>query len=158
MLYAPPGGPRGWDAHRTARLAGYAAATTPLVHSWLGLLATARLTRSPAVRVLADQLCYTPPATALFFYSQALLSGSSQTAALMSAVASTPPTLRTSLLLWPAVQLFAFTFIPLHLQILLFNVVGLAWAMHLSSAAHMHHPQADAVEEAAAAATLGTHA
>jgi hypothetical protein len=60
------GGPL--DVYRAGSFALYAAILSYIIHNWYLFLNSSSLTKnSPVLRVLVDQLCFCPAATAFFF-------------------------------------------------------------------------------------------
>ena len=119
------------DVGRTLRFAGWALATTPVVHVWYRCL-HAKLT-SPLLRAAADQFIYAPPATALFLFAMGVGVRDSGVEGGLSRVAHLPSVLRENWLVWVPLQLINFAFVPLPLQVGFGNLCGAFWAVRLSS-------------------------
>jgi hypothetical protein len=64
--------PQWFDGERTARMAGYTLAITPLVHVWYGTLVKT-FPASPVKRMAADQILFAPTGLVLFLLSMGLL-------------------------------------------------------------------------------------
>ena len=127
---APRAG-RGWDAARTARMAAWALAVTPVVSKWFSWLGRAFPT-SPLQRMLADQLLFTPLNVCAFLFTMGLAETGTASGG-MRKLQAMPSVLRSNYVVWPAVQWVNFAFVPPLLQPLAVNVVGLAWAVYLSA-------------------------
>jgi hypothetical protein len=106
----------------------------PAATTWFGLLQRhVRLPGRPnaeiVARVACDQGLFAPTFIGIFLSSMALLEGGSPSEKL---AASYLPALQTNYLLWPAVQLINFKFVPLHHRVLCVNVVSIGWNCYLS--------------------------
>jgi protein Mpv17 len=127
---APRAG-RGWEAARTARMAAWALAVTPVVSKWFSWLGRAFPTSS-LQRMLADQLLFTPLNICAFLFTMGLAETGTAGGG-MRKLQAMPSVLRSNYVVWPAVQWLNFSFVPPLLQPLAVNVVGLAWAVYLSA-------------------------
>jgi len=121
-----------FDGARTARFASWALVSTPLVARWYAALA-ARWPTSAARRVLADQLLWAPPATAVMLAFLGAADGGGAVSRLRS---SFLPTLSANWMVWPLVQSVNFALVPPQYNILFTNVIGLGWSVALSRLAN----------------------
>lgn len=86
-------------------------------------------TATTLARVLADQTVFATTNMAFFLSTMAYLEGESPKKKLEKAYL---PGLKANWALWPAVQFCNFTFVPLHHQVLVVNIVSLGWNCFLS--------------------------
>ena len=120
------------DLGRTAQLAAFQILMAPIVHEWYGLLAARGL--SPLKSMLLDQGVFAPFGTAVFLAYLALVTHSGAPAAYV--VDKLGAILLANWLVWPAVQLANFAYMPLRYRVLVGSAVGFAWSIYLSFATH----------------------
>lgn len=135
----PPRAPRhhGQDHRRSSQLTRprlLPVVFGPTATTWFGLLQRhVRLPGRPnaeiVARVACDQGMFAPVMIGVFLSSMALLEGSSPADKLAS---SYVPALSANYLIWPAVQLLNFKFVPLHHRVLTVNLVSIGWNSYLS--------------------------
>ncbi|KAM0284248.1 hypothetical protein ACHAQH_002037 [Verticillium albo-atrum] len=128
-------GVKGHDLARTGRMALYGSSVFgPVATTWFGFLARNINFRSTAAttigRVAADQLVFAPVMIGVFLSSMATLEGSSAKAKLDK---SYVPALTANWMIWPAVQAFNFTLVPLQHRLLFVNVISIGWNCFLSA-------------------------
>jgi protein Mpv17 len=124
----------------------WAAATTPLLHSWYLLLQRS----SPLRAALLDQFVWAPPSTAAFLFFTAAVCSPPGSHALQEGAARVvshlPTTLAANWGVWLPVQLLNFSLVAPAYQILFTNLVGLGWCACLSYMTHV--PRAAQLVEA----------
>jgi protein Mpv17 len=85
--------------------------------------------RTTAARVLADQTLFASTNMAVFLSSMSILEGSSPQEKLKKNYLSG---LKANWIVWPPVQSFNFTVVPLEHRVLVVNIVSLGWNCFLS--------------------------
>ena len=141
---------RQWDWARAARMTLWGLLVNgPSGHFWyrgLDKAIVANGARGVALKVLADQLIYTPPITWLYFVWQNVLSGADGgSSALHSAATQVWPTLQVNWVYWSVVHVATFSVIPLEYRVAFVAVKNFLWGGYLSWAAecaHINHPKA----------------
>jgi len=119
---------------RTVRMFGYGGVVFgPCAATWFRILAT-RVTLPSKngtilARVAADQLLFAPTFVGIFLGSMAVLEGSDPRDKLSRAYW---PALTSNWMLWPAVQMVNFKFVPLQHRLMFVNVVAIGWNCYLS--------------------------
>ncbi|KAK9479658.1 hypothetical protein V1514DRAFT_277983 [Lipomyces japonicus] len=86
------------------------------------------------LRVLFDQLFFTPIFLAAFFAFMTFTEGGDSAAINKKLSAVLVPTLKTNYMIWPAAQIINFRLIPLHFQLPFASTVGIFWNTWLSLA------------------------
>jgi protein Mpv17 len=130
--------------HRSLRMAGWVAATTPIQSAWFSALA-ARVP-SPVVRVGLDQLLYAPVGLAGYLFFNAALGDRPGRGILDVDAGGTAVRqhlwagLLANWMVWPAVQLFNFGLVQPRYQILVVNIAALGWSAFVSSLANRPSP------------------
>eukprot|EP00667_Euglena_gracilis_P023442 EG_transcript_26485 len=110
----------------------------PLGHYWYQALerwAAARGLEGAvgvAVKVMMDQLVYTPPTTLLFFTCAKLWQASPPWDAAAHALRLCWPTLKAGWSVWPLVHLFSFAMVPTHFRVSFLSMCTVFWAVFLS--------------------------
>ncbi|EGD80637.1 hypothetical protein PTSG_11693 [Salpingoeca rosetta] len=118
-----------------------AAFVAPILHIWYNVLARAVKGRGVMlmVRKLAlDQFMFAPAFIPIFLAVLLLVEGRADDIA-REVKQETPRTILRNWQLWVPAQCINFLFIPVHLQVLFSNMVGLLWNTYLSLVAH-HTP------------------
>lgn len=128
-----------FDPGRLLRYAGVGAlVTAPVIHNWYNFLAR-RLPRTdlPSVlrRLALDQFVATPFLIVGFFGLFMALDGQGPDAIRGKVAQDFWPTLRSNWMVWIPANLVNFRCVPVNLQVLYSNCVGLFWNIYLSSAA-----------------------
>ncbi|GAA5822535.1 hypothetical protein JCM10212_004237 [Sporobolomyces blumeae] len=135
------------DFMRTLRLAGYGGLVfAPVVTKWFTALERIKLASKPlqlTARVAADQFLFTPVMVGVFFTSQTFLEGKGIDEAQRRLRESWWPTLQKNWQLWIPTQAANFAIVPVHLRLVVVNVVSLFWNAYLSYA----NSQAESTEE-----------
>ncbi|KAF9425019.1 Protein required for ethanol metabolism [Podila epigama] len=126
-----------WDAWRTGRMALFGAGFAgPVMHHWYGFLERkiqlSTPFRSLLGRVAVDQLCFAPCFIASFFVGQGLLAGESKETIRDRLKKGYPGALKGNYVVWPAVQLANFWFVPLQHRLMVVNTFALGWNTYLS--------------------------
>jgi protein Mpv17 len=124
--------PAAFQPQRTASLALWALCTAPLVSRWYGFLSL----RPALQRVAADQLLWAPASISLMLFWLGLAETGSAEQGLSRVRECAGSTLRANWAVWPALQCINFLWVPLPLQVLYGNVLGLGWGVVLSSLSH----------------------
>ncbi|BGP07854.1 Protein required for ethanol metabolism [Rhodotorula toruloides] len=126
------------DYMRTLRLAGYGGLIfAPLITRVYGGIERIRFQSKVATtvaRVGVDQFVLTPCVLTLFFTCQSLLEGKGFSEARNRIENKWWPTIQKNWGTWIPVQLINFSVVPLHLRLLVVNVVSLFWNAYLSYA------------------------
>ncbi|KAK9370055.1 hypothetical protein V1509DRAFT_561672 [Lipomyces kononenkoae] len=86
------------------------------------------------LRVLADQLIWTPICLAGFFAFISFVEGGGMKAVEHKLSTLFIPTLKSNYMVWPAAMIINFRLIPLHFQLPFVSTVGLLWNIWLSIA------------------------
>ena len=111
---------------------GSTAVFGPAATQWYKLLTRIQLGNkytTTAARVLTDQTVFASCNLAFFLGSMAYMEGASPKERLQSKYVEA---LKKNWLVWPAVQTFNFTVVPLHHRVLVVNIVSLGWNCYLS--------------------------
>ncbi|KAI2628344.1 hypothetical protein GGS21DRAFT_238914 [Xylaria nigripes] len=87
---------------------------------------------SIAVKVIVNQLTFTPIFNIYFFGAQALLSGDTPGEAWRRVYNTVPVSFINSCKLWPAVTAFSFAFIPWEYRSVFSGVIAVGWQTYLS--------------------------
>ncbi|KAI0379237.1 hypothetical protein F5Y04DRAFT_131239 [Hypomontagnella monticulosa] len=87
---------------------------------------------SIAVKIVVNQLVFTPSINSYFFASQALLSGDSLAETWDHLCRTVPTSWLNALKLWPAVLAVNFTFVPMQYRSVFAGVVAVGWQTYLS--------------------------
>jgi hypothetical protein len=110
--------------------------SAPIVHGY-----TSRLypkldvlgARSSLVgKLVLDGLVITPLTMGIYFFTCAVLQGQSNATALDRIRTKTYPAVIDSWKLWPFVNVITYSYVPIHLQVLFINIVGIFWTGYLS--------------------------
>ncbi|KAK5109699.1 Protein required for ethanol metabolism [Meristemomyces frigidus] len=129
---------KGWTNHelaRTGRMALYGGCVFgPAATIWFGFLQRAvRVPGRPnleiVARVAADQCIMASTNLFVFLSTMAVLEGSDPRKKLESTYFQA---LQKNWMVWPAVQLVNFRFVPLEHRVLVVNIVSLGWNCYLS--------------------------
>lgn len=127
-----------YDYVRTARLIAFGFVIgTPLAHTWFQFLDKGIMPNNPRsmqaviTKTLMDQLLMAPFGTALFFCGMKCLEGRPDMIK-ESLMQNYLPTLKASYMIWPAVHLVNFRFVPPSQRILYMNVVSILWGSFMS--------------------------
>lgn len=129
-------GVESWDAARTGRMLVYGALwLSPFLHVWYRALdgmvkGTGKL--AVAQKIFIDQTCAATTNMVMFHAITSFLEGQSPAAVYERVKAKLLPTMVALWTIWPAVQLFNFTMVPLSKRVLVVNMVGVGWSMFLS--------------------------
>ncbi|KAL5604025.1 hypothetical protein BROUX41_002021 [Berkeleyomyces rouxiae] len=129
-----------FDPERLLRFVGYGMAMAPVQFGWFKLLGRAfPLTKSAAMapalkRMTCDQLIFAPFGVGVFFTAMTLAEGGGRPAIQKKLQDMYLPTLKTNWLVWPAVQIVNFRFMPVQFQLPFVSTVGIAWTAYLSLA------------------------
>ena len=116
-------GPPPFDFERLTRFMSWGFLMAPVQFTWYGMLTKwfpLKLGRStiPAFqRVAMDQLIFAPIGLSAFFTFMTVAEGGGKKHVVKKFQDIFIPTLRANYILWPAVQIVNFRFIPLHFQI-----------------------------------------
>jgi len=100
-------------------------------------------TSQTLIRVGCDQLLFAPMITSVFFSTMAVMEGKSPADKLGESYWTA---LKANWSLWPAVQTANFFFVPLHMRVLLVNVVSLGWNSYLGFLNMQKKPEEGIVE------------
>lgn len=87
---------------------------------------------SIAVKIVVQQMVFTPCFNSYFFGMQSLLSGSTLAQAKQRIVDTVPTSWKNSWKLWPAVTAVSFTFIPPQYRSVFAGVIAIGWQTYLS--------------------------
>lgn len=127
-------GVKGHEWARTGRMFAYGGVIFgPSAANWFRILATrvnfASPTATTLARVTVDQSLFAPTFIGVFLTSMATMEGTSPREKLSQAYF---PALKANYLLWPAVQLINFRFVPLQHRLMFVNVIAIGWNCYLS--------------------------
>jgi len=120
---------------RTARMALYGGAIFgPAATTWFGFLQRRiRIPSSPNLEILArvglDQTFFASTNLFCFLSSMAIMEGTSPQDKIDKTYWNA---LKSNWMVWPAIQMVNFKFVPLHHRVLLVNIVSLGWNCYLS--------------------------
>jgi peroxisomal membrane protein 2 len=122
----------------------------PTLHGWYGFLGSLKAIPSGAAgvatRLCMDQFAFAPVFVGVFMSSVMALEG--RVGEIKSELAANWwGAVQVNWMIWIPAQLIMFSVVPLHLQVLWANGVGLIWNCYLSLASHKHDDK-KAVEEA----------
>jgi hypothetical protein len=131
-------GPQPFDFERLTRFMCYPFIMGPLQFLWFG-----RLTKwfpigpnngniQALKRVAMDQFLFAPVGLSCFFTFMTVTEGGGRKEVANKFKDLYLPTLRANYILWPAVQVINFRFMPLQFQIPFVSLVGIAWTAYLS--------------------------
>jgi protein Mpv17 len=105
----------------------------PAATNWFGFLARrVKLPNRKAetlARVVVDQTVFAPVMIGVFLTSMATMEGASAQQRLEK---TWWPALQTNWMIWPAVQVVNFGFLPLQYRVLFANVISIGWNCYLS--------------------------
>ncbi|KAI1430256.1 hypothetical protein F5Y12DRAFT_13451 [Xylaria sp. FL1777] len=87
---------------------------------------------SIGIKVVVNQLVFTPAFNVYFFGAQALLSGDTPAEAWRRVCNTVPISLVNSCKLWPAVTAFSFAFVPFEYRSIFGNTIAVGWQTYLS--------------------------
>lgn len=123
---------------RTARLAFYGSCiwTTP-THFWFHFLQTTFPKHDFAsgfMRMMCDQIFYSPMVIDSLLMTTGLLEGMSFSAAFDKIVLQFWPIIYRNWLLWPIVQIINMNYVPLEYRMLFVNLINLPWTAYLAFA------------------------
>lgn len=127
----------GVDLKRLAKFVAFTFVFGPVLHFWYVWLDHLFKNRpasssTTVLKLLLDQLVFTPIVNAGFFAYMALIGGTRLRDVPAVISVNLWPTLVTNWTVWPAVQWFNFTCVPPALQVLFGNVVSLFWNSYLT--------------------------
>lgn len=141
-----------WDRMRTAKMCSWGCIIGPAMHGWYLLLermfpaavsaAAGAVSRRQQVRqavkkLTVDQVGFAPVSIAVFLtYMGAIENRDWQTETKPKIAKEWLPTLLMNYTIWPLVQLFNFSIVPLHHQVNVVNVVAVFWNAYLSKVQH----------------------
>ena len=131
-------GPQPFDFERLTRFMTYPFIMAPLQFLWFGRLTKwfpigAKGGNAQALkRVAMDQLIFAPVGLSCFFTFMTVTEGGGRKEVATKFQHLYLPTLRANFILWPAVQLINFRFMPLQFQIPFVSLIGIAWTAYLS--------------------------
>ena len=137
-LSPPKCGPQPFDFERLTRFMSYPFIMGPVQFLWFG-----RLTRwfpigpkngnvQALKRVAMDQFIFAPVGLSCFFTFMTVTEGGGRKEVANKFRDIYLPTLRANYILWPAVQIINFRFMPLQFQIPFVSAIGIAWTAYLS--------------------------
>ncbi|KAK7202714.1 hypothetical protein BZA70DRAFT_284777 [Myxozyma melibiosi] len=144
-----------YDYVRTLRMVFHGGVVfAPLVSQWYKLIGTkinvpGKPFTEALARMTADQLIWAPFGIASFYVSMGVLQGHSFETIKGELKAKYYPTMMGNYLVWPAVQIVNFRFMPLEYRLLFVNVVSIAWNTFLSWFSAVPAPEGIAVLEEA---------
>ncbi|KAJ2998040.1 hypothetical protein NUW58_g450 [Xylaria curta] len=129
-------GKRGHDWARTARSLVIGGTAAIPGYIWFSFLARSfnysSTVLSVAIKVVVNQLTFTPLFNIYFFGAQALLSGDTAPEAWRRVCNTVPTSFINSCKLWPAVTAFNFAFIPFEYRNIFGGVIAVGWQTYLS--------------------------
>ncbi|KAK9318046.1 hypothetical protein V1522DRAFT_396613 [Lipomyces starkeyi] len=132
--------PANFKFDRVIRFATWGFLLSTFLFKWLELLHVwIPITEDSVVvpvllRVLLDQLIWTPLALSGFFAFISFVEGGGTKAVKHKLSTLFIPTLKSNYMVWPAAQIINFRLIPLHFQLPFISTVGLLWNIWLSIA------------------------
>lgn len=129
-----------YDMQRTGRMMIWGGLLfAPIGHLWYNGLEkyiTLIGSRGTLLKIAADQLIFTPPITAFFFYSQQIMTNQNTNQSLLVSWKALQnqvvETLKVSYMVWPIIHVGTFTYVPLRFQVLYINIMSLGWSSFLS--------------------------
>jgi len=131
-------GPQPFDFERLTRFMTYPFIMAPLQFLWFGRLTKwfpigpKNGTTQALKRVAMDQLIFAPVGLGCFFTFMTVAEGGGKKEVASKFDDLYLRTLRANYILWPAVQIINFRFMPLQFQIPFVSTVGIAWTAYLS--------------------------
>lgn len=137
-LHPHSSGPQAFDFERLTRFMSYPFIMTPVQFKWFSLLTTlfpltAKSATVPALkRVALDQLVFAPIGLCCFFTFMTVAEGGGKKQVVKKFKDIYIPTLKANFLIWPAVQVINFRWMPLRFQIPFVSTIGVAWTVYLS--------------------------
>ncbi|TGZ79720.1 hypothetical protein EX30DRAFT_359361 [Ascodesmis nigricans] len=127
-----------YDVERWIRFMAWGFLMAPLQLHWFALLSTlfpltpATKTIASLLRMLCDQLFFSPASLALFFVFLTVTEGGGQKAVSRKFNHAFMPSLRANFVVWPLVQIINFRFVTLPAQLPFASTVGVFWTTYLS--------------------------
>ncbi|KAL1874934.1 hypothetical protein VTK73DRAFT_10360 [Phialemonium thermophilum] len=125
-----------YDSVRTARSLTIGAISAIPSYKWFVFLSQhfnyASHVVSLAVKVVVNQLCFTPVFNSYFFGMQALLAGDDLPQVWERIRRTVPVSFVNSMKLWPAVTAFSFTFIPMEYRSIFAGFIAIGWQTYLT--------------------------
>ncbi|KAG0043031.1 Protein required for ethanol metabolism [Gryganskiella cystojenkinii] len=119
----------------------------PVLHHWYKFLDKNIRLSSPGKsllgRVAVDQFMFAPCFIASFFVGQGLLAGQDLKTIQGRLEKGYPGALKSNYMVWPAVQLLNFWFVPLQHRLMVVNTFALGWNTYLS---HVNQTSSNAAE------------
>lgn len=130
------GGRTGHDWSRTARALTIGGTMAIPAHLWFTFLAgrfnyPSKLL-SVGIKVLVNQLVFTPTINTYFFGAQVILSGGTPAEAWTRIRDAVPTSIRNAWKFWPAVMAFNFAFVPLPFRSQFMGCISVGWQTYLS--------------------------
>lgn len=113
---------------------------------------------SVAVKVLVQQVTFTPIFNTYFFGMQSLLAGATVPDTLERLKKAVPTSVINSFKLWPAVSAFSFVYVGPEFRPLFFGIIAVGWQTYLSWLNQNAARQVRIEEDMAEAAPTPTHA
>ncbi|SPO04056.1 related to glomerulosclerosis protein Mpv17 [Cephalotrichum gorgonifer] len=129
-----------FDFERLIRFMAYGLGMAPVTFKWFRFLEwmfpiTKTSAFAPALkRVIADQLLFSPCSIFIFFVVMTVAEGGGKRAVSNKLRDMYFTTLKTSYLVWPAVQIINFRLMPIQLQLPFVSCISIAWTAYLSLA------------------------
>ncbi|CAI4211938.1 unnamed protein product [Parascedosporium putredinis] len=129
-----------FDFERLVRFMSYGFAIAPVQFKWFRFLEMSfpiikgNMWGPAMLRVLCDQFLFSPLSVLTFFVAMTIAEGGGKRAVSAKLRDMYFRTLMTSYLVWPAVQIVNFRFMPLQLQLPFVSCVSIAWTAYLSLA------------------------
>jgi protein Mpv17 len=122
------------DMTRTGRMALYGGCVFgPVASTWFGFLGSKVVLKNPhmttVARVAFDQLLFAPVMIGVFLSSMAKMEGVSVKERLDKTWWAA---LKANWIVWPAVQVINFTYIPLPHRLMFANTIAIGWNCYLS--------------------------
>ncbi|KAJ1867732.1 hypothetical protein LPJ78_000784 [Coemansia sp. RSA 989] len=133
-----------WNAQRTLRFIAWGALCAPIFHKWYLFLNRAfplppttqqkklGFVTTVSKRVAADQFAYAPVGIAGFFVAMNFMEGKNWASAKLRLREYYLPTLLANYMVWPAVQVINFGFIPTIYRVPFSSVVSIFWNTFIS--------------------------
>lgn len=88
--------------------------------------------QSVAIKVVVQQIVFTPVFNTYFFSAQSLLAGASLQESWERLQMALPVSIKNSLKLWPAVTAFSFLYVPPHFRSVFAGCIAVGWQTYLS--------------------------
>jgi len=139
LIHESSNGPPPFDFERLVRFMAYSFIMSPVQYHWFALLGRTFPIAKGTVgvgqvlkRTALDQSVMAPAGLSCFFTFMTLAEGGGKKEIKNKFQTAYLPALKANWIVWPAVQIVNFRFMPLQFQIPFVSTIGIAWTAYLS--------------------------